>query len=109
MFFGRIEPLQHQSADRPDVPVVSRIESCIANVLFDLERGTFVIHKGIQYNIAPTVDPDVWHWQFQIDGTLRTGKTKTRLAAMASRRVQLRIDAALKRSGARSSELPDLP
>lgn len=68
-----------------------------------------MIHKGIQYSIAPSVDPDVWHWQFQIDGSLRTGKTKTRLAAMANRRVRLRIDAALKRSGARSGGHTDLP
>lgn len=72
-----------------------------------------MIHKGIRYSIAPTVDPDVWHWQFQIDGAIRTGKTKTRLAAMANRRVQLRIDAALKASGGSSANQdggrPDLP
>ena len=70
-----------------------------------------MIHKGIQCSIAPTVDPDVWHWQLQIDGTIRTGKTKTRLAAMASRRVQLRIDAAFKRSvnASRGGKHPDLP
>ena len=70
-------------------------------------------YKGIQYGIAPTVDTDVWQWQFEIDGVLRTGKTRTRLAAMVNRRVQLRIDAALDHSGApaanQDGERPEAP
>jgi hypothetical protein len=62
-----------------------------------------VIHKGIQYFVAATSEPDVWQWRFQIGESVRTGKTKTRLAALAVRRVQMKIDAALKASGASSS------
>ena len=62
-----------------------------------------VIHKGIQYSVAATVELDVWQWQFQIGETVRIGKTKTRLAALAARRVQLKIDAALRVSGTSSA------
>ena len=55
-----------------------------------------MIHRGVQYSVAPTVDPDVWQWQFQIGSAVKAGKTRTRLAAMAARRVQSKIDAALK-------------
>jgi hypothetical protein len=57
-----------------------------------------VIHKGVQYSVAPTVEPDIWQWQFQIGESVKTGKTRTKLAALAARRVQLKIDAALKTS-----------
>lgn len=55
-----------------------------------------MIYKGIQFSVAPTSEPDVWRWQFRIGETVRTGKTQTRLEAMAARRVQAKIDAALK-------------
>lgn len=55
-----------------------------------------MIYRDVQYSVAPTVEPDVWHWQFQIGDDVKTGKTRTRLAAMAARRVQSKIDAALK-------------
>jgi hypothetical protein len=61
-----------------------------------LAWGDYVIHKGIQYTVAVTAEPDVWRWQFQIGNRVRTGKTQTRLAALAARRVQLKIDAVLK-------------
>jgi hypothetical protein len=61
-----------------------------------------VIHKGIQYSVAATVEPDLWQWQFQIGESIKTGKTKTRLAALAARRVKLKIDAALRASSASS-------
>jgi hypothetical protein len=57
-----------------------------------------MIHKGIRYTVAATVEPDVWQWQFQIGDVVRTGKTKTRLGALAARRVQLKIDAELRES-----------
>jgi hypothetical protein len=57
-----------------------------------------VIYKGVQFAVAATAEPDVWRWQFQIGDTVRTGKTQTRLAALAARRVQTKIDAALKAS-----------
>jgi hypothetical protein len=61
-----------------------------------------VIHKGIPYSVAATVEPDLWQWQFQIGESVKTGKTKTRLAALAARRVKLKIDAALRASSASS-------
>jgi hypothetical protein len=66
-----------------------------------------VIHKGIQYSVAATVEPDLWQWRFQIGENVKTGKTKTRLAALAARRVQLKIDAALKASSASSATQSD--
>ena len=59
-----------------------------------------MIYRGVPYSVAPTVEPDVWQWQFQIGDDVKTGKTRTRLGAMAARRVQSKIDAALKGSGA---------
>ena len=59
-----------------------------------------MIHKGIQYSVAATVEPDLWQWRFQIGESVKTGKTKTRLAALAARRVKLKIDAALRASNA---------
>jgi hypothetical protein len=62
--------------------------------------GGLVFHKGIQYCVAATVEPDVWQWHFQIGEHVRTGKTRTRLGAMAARRVQMKIDAVLRTPGA---------
>jgi hypothetical protein len=62
-----------------------------------------VIYKGVEYSVAPSAEPGVWRWQFQIGDSVRTGKTQTRLAALAARRVQAKIDAALKASAASSA------
>lgn len=70
--------------------------------------GTSVIHKGIQYSVAATVEPDVWQWRYQIGDSVRTGKTKTRLGALAARRVQMKIDAALKASRVASANQADI-
>lgn len=58
-----------------------------------------MIYRGIPFSVAPTVEPDVWQWQFQIGDNVKAGKTRTRLGAMAARRVQSKIDAALKGAG----------
>jgi hypothetical protein len=72
--------------------------------------GTSTIYKGIQYTIAATAEPDVWRWQFQIGDTVRTGRTQTRLAELAARRVQSKIDAALKALASSSPrEIGDAP
>jgi hypothetical protein len=55
-----------------------------------------VIYKGVEYTVVPTAEPDFWEWRFQVDGKTRTGRTQTRLAALAARRVQSKIDAALR-------------
>ncbi|MGZ3292819.1 MAG: hypothetical protein ACXU9D_06030 [Xanthobacteraceae bacterium] len=65
---------------------------------------TDVIYKGIQYTIAATDEPDIWRWQFQIGDAVRSGKTQTRLAELAARRVQTKIDAALRASASSSAK-----
>jgi hypothetical protein len=55
-----------------------------------------VIYKGVEYTVMPTAEPDIWEWRFQIGETVKTGKTQTRLSALAMRRVKSKIDAALR-------------
>jgi hypothetical protein len=55
-----------------------------------------MIHKGIEYHLTATSEPDIWQWRFAIGDQVKTGKTQTRLAALAERRVQLKIDSVLK-------------
>ncbi len=58
--------------------------------------GQPVIYRGIEYSVAATSEPDVWQWRFQIGDVTTTGRARTRLAHMATRRVHMRIDAALR-------------
>jgi hypothetical protein len=53
-------------------------------------------YRGIEYSIAVTATPGVWKWQFRIGEEVKTGKTETRIGLLAVRRVQMRIDRALK-------------
>jgi hypothetical protein len=62
-----------------------------------------VIYKSIQYTIAATAEPDIWRWWFKVGDTVRTGRTQTRLAELAARRVQSKIDTALRELAASSS------
>jgi hypothetical protein len=55
-----------------------------------------VIYRGVEYTVMPTAEPDVWEWRFQLGDSIKTGRTQTRLAALAARRVQSKIDAALR-------------
>ena len=55
-----------------------------------------MIYKGVEYTVVATAEPDIWEWRFQIDDKIKTGRTQTRLAALAARRVQSKIDAALR-------------
>jgi len=66
--------------------------------------GPAVIHRDIQYTITATAEPDVWRWRFEIGGAVRSGTTQTRLAALAARRVQSKIDAVLKALASSSLE-----
>jgi len=61
---------------------------------FGLEHA--VIYKGVEYTVVATSEPDIWEWRFQIGDKVKTGRTQTRLAALAARRVQSKIDAALR-------------
>jgi hypothetical protein len=58
-----------------------------------------VIYKGVEYSITATSEPDIWLWQFQIGELTTTGRARTRLIHMAKRRVHMRINVALRRSG----------
>jgi hypothetical protein len=55
-----------------------------------------VHYKGIEYNVVATAEPDIWEWRFALGDKVKTGKTQTRLVALAARRVQSKIDAALR-------------
>jgi len=44
----------------------------------------------------PTAEPDIWEWRFRIGDKVKTGRTQTRLTTLAARRVQTKIDAALR-------------
>ena len=55
-----------------------------------------MIHKGVEYSVIATADPEVWEWRFQIGGMVKSGRTQTKLAALAARRVQGKIDAVLR-------------
>jgi hypothetical protein len=61
-----------------------------------------VIHKGVEYSVIATADPEIWEWRFQIGDTVKSGRTQTKLAALAARRVQGKIDAALRAAKALS-------
>jgi len=55
-----------------------------------------VIYKGVEYAVVATSEPDVWEWRYRIGDKVKTGKTHTRLEALAARRVKSKIDAALR-------------
>jgi hypothetical protein len=62
------------------------------------------IHRGVQYTIVATAEPDIWEWRYELDNSIKTGRTQTRLAALAARRVRCKIDAALRTQQQTSSQ-----
>lgn len=52
--------------------------------------------KGVEFTVLQ-VEDDLWQWEFRIDETVTTGKTKTRLKGMAARKAEQRIDRELKK------------
>jgi len=82
------------------LPVVARIASRAKQRSFIRLSSLrpLVIYKGIEYSVAATSEPDIWQWRFQIGDVTTTGRARTRLVHMATRRVQMRIDAALRAS-----------
>ncbi|MGA7803133.1 hypothetical protein [Bradyrhizobium sp.] len=54
-------------------------------------------HKGVEYQIAPATVPGFWKWQFSIGDKVKAGKTETRIAGLAARRTQLKIDQELRK------------
>jgi hypothetical protein len=57
-----------------------------------------MVHKGVEYIVAPTATPGIWKWQFRIGDLVKTGWTETRINLLAMRRVQLRINRELKKT-----------
>ena len=57
-----------------------------------------MVYKGVEFSVT-AVAPGVWKWQFRIGDRAVAGKTEARLYLLAVRRVQLRIDRELKKSG----------
>jgi len=55
-----------------------------------------MIRRGIEFTLHQ-VEPGLWRWEFQIDKTVMTGKTKSKLMGMAARRAQQRIDEELRK------------
>ncbi|HEU0147129.1 MAG TPA: hypothetical protein VFR21_09675 [Bradyrhizobium sp.] len=53
-------------------------------------------HRGVQFTVVATAEPDVWEWRYELGDQVKTGRTQTRLAALAARRVKSKIDAALR-------------
>jgi hypothetical protein len=62
----------------------------------DAGKEISVIYKGVEFSVVATAEPDIWEWRFKIGDKIRTGKTQTRLVALAIRRVETKIDAALR-------------
>jgi hypothetical protein len=55
-----------------------------------------MIRKGVEFTLL-LAEPGLWKWRFQIGETATTGKTQTSLIGLAARRVELRIDGALRK------------
>ena len=62
-----------------------------------------MMHKGVEYMVAPTTTAGIWKWQFRIGDQVKTGWTETRINLLAMRRVQLRINRELKKTERPSS------
>lgn len=52
-------------------------------------------HRDIEYTLS-NIEPDLWSWTFEIDGTTKRGTTRARLGLLAQRRVCMLIDRELK-------------
>jgi hypothetical protein len=59
-------------------------------------EGASVIYRGVQFTVVATAEPDVWEWRYEYGGQIKTGRTQTRLGALAARRVRSKIDAAMR-------------
>ena len=55
-----------------------------------------MLYKGVPFSVVATAEPDIWEWRSELDHTVKTGRTQTRLPALAARRVRWKIDAALR-------------
>jgi hypothetical protein len=65
-----------------------------------------MIYKGVEFTVTAAA-PGIWKWQFRIGDRVIAGKTEARLNLLAIRRVQLRIDRELKKTGREQPASPD--
>ena len=65
-----------------------------------------MIYKGVEFSVMATAELDIWEWRFEIGGKVKTGRTQTRLTALAIRRVETKIDTALRAAKASPSDQP---
>lgn len=66
--------------------------------------GDCMFHRGVKFTVVATEAPELWLWQFTIDGKTWTGRTEARLELLAIRRVRLRIDRELKKARRRPED-----
>jgi hypothetical protein len=101
-----LQPADADPIHGNSVPVIARISWIVETLSSPAfwEQGHSVIYKGVEYTVVETAEPDIWEWRFQIGDKVKTGKTQTRLAALAARRVQAKIDAALRAARAPSPD-----
>jgi hypothetical protein len=89
----------------PPVPVNVRIDCNHQKLSPACENGrACVIYKGVEYAVVATAEPDIWEWRYRLGDKVKTGKTHTRLEALAARRVKSKIDAALRAATRLSSD-----
>ncbi|MBR0930541.1 hypothetical protein JQ561_28360 [Bradyrhizobium diazoefficiens] len=50
------------------------------------------MHRGIRYSLRPNAAPGYWRYAYAIGGKVHSGRVQGRLALLAIRRVQMRID-----------------
>ena len=55
-----------------------------------------MLRKGVEFTVL-LIEPGLWQWRFQIGKTVTKGKTHTNLEGLAARRVESRIDGALRK------------
>jgi hypothetical protein len=58
-------------------------------------RERVVLCKPVQFSVVATADR-ILEWRYELDSTVKTGRTQTRLPALVARRVRWKIDAALR-------------
>ena len=69
-------------------------------------EGASVIYKGVEFSVMATAEPDIWEWRYEIGGKVKTGRTQTRLVALAIRRVETKIDTALRAAKSAAGSQP---
>ena len=72
------------------------MELCGSTPVLAEECGRFHESQRRRIYADEVGNPGFWQWQFRIGDLVRSGKIEARLALLAMRRVELRIDRELK-------------